>query len=54
MAGFGKNWLARLSKKIVAERIKMRRGGKTIGGEDVWELQEQVGDTLRSVEEGCT
>ena len=36
--GFGKNWRARVSEKMVADRMARWRGSETIGRENVWKF----------------
>ena len=53
LARFGKTWSTWLGEKMVEEGMTRRRGCETVGGQNIRELKEQVGDTLGSGEERC-
>ena len=49
--GFGKNRRSRVCEKMVKDQVVGQRNCKTIGGEDIRKLGEEVGDTLWGGEE---
>ena len=36
--GIGKNWWARVSEKMVVDKMARGRGGETIGIENIWKF----------------
>ena len=43
-----------MCEKMVADLVARWRGCKTIGGKNVWKIEEKVGDTLWGGEESCS
>ena len=48
VTSFFKNLRPGLGEEMVGDRMARQRGGKTVEGQDIWELKEQIGDTLGS------